>query len=166
LVKNAKIFDLAVIETGSFSRQGPDALGSDKGAFAAAAFALQTDEISDIQDIGDRYYLIQPTETIDAVVPGIEAVKAKVEMDLIKKMQTDKAREDAEAMSADLREGKAFEESAASHGVDVKHTGLFTRNARIPDIGSDQAFTKRPLGYLQPAVQVMDRLREARVFTC
>jgi peptidyl-prolyl cis-trans isomerase D len=146
LVKNAKIFDLAVIETGAFSRQGPDSLGSDKGPFATAAFALQVDEISDIQDIGNRYYLIQPTETIDAVVPEIDAVKARVEMDLIKTMQTDKAREDAEAMSADLREGKAFEESAASHGVEVAHTGLFTRNANIPVIGSDQAFMQAAFG--------------------
>jgi len=142
LVKNAKILDLAVMETGSFSRRGPDSLGSDKGTFATAAFALQRDEISDIQDIGGRYYLIQPTETIDAAVPGMEAVKARVEADLIKKMQADKAREDAEAMSADLRSGKAFEESAAGHGVTVKHTGLFTRKATIPDIGSDATFTE------------------------
>jgi peptidyl-prolyl cis-trans isomerase D len=57
-------------------------------------------------------------------------------------MQTDKARSDAEAMSADLRAGKTFEESAAGHGVGVKQTGLFTRNATIPEIGSDPKFTE------------------------
>jgi peptidyl-prolyl cis-trans isomerase D len=142
LVNNAKTLELAVTETGAFSRQGPDQLGSDKGAFAAAAFALQTDEISDIQDIGGRYYLIQTTETIDAAVPEMEAVKARVVADLVKKIQADKAREDAEAMSADLRAGKTFEESAAGHGVDVKQTGLFTRKATIPEIGTDPAFTQ------------------------
>jgi peptidyl-prolyl cis-trans isomerase D len=65
LVKNAKTFNLPVMETGSFSRRGPEALGNDKGLFANAAFALRVDEISDIQDIGDRYYLIQPTATIE-----------------------------------------------------------------------------------------------------
>lgn len=142
LVNNAKTLEMAVMETGSFSRQGPDALGSDKGTFATAAFALQTDEISDIQDIGGRYYLIQPTETIEAAIPEMEAVKARVEDDLSKKMQTDKARSDAEAMSADLRAGKTFEESAAGHGVGVKQTGLFIRNATIPEIGSDPKFTE------------------------
>ena len=142
LVNNAKALEMAVMETGSFSRQGPEVLGSDKGTFATAAFALQTDEISDIQDIGGRYYLIQPTETIEAAIPEMEVVKARVEDDLIKKMQTDKARSDAEAMSADLRAGKTFEESAAGHGVGVKQTGLFTRNATIPEIGSDPKFTE------------------------
>ena len=142
LVNNAKTLELAVMESGAFSRRGPDALGSDKGTFATAAFALQTDEISDIQEIGGRYYLIQPTETIEAAIPELEAVKARVEDDLTKKMQSDKAREDAEAMSADLRAGKTLNESAAGHGVDVKQTGLFTRNAAIPEIGSDPKFAE------------------------
>lgn len=142
LVNNAKILELAVMETGAFSRRGPDALGSDQGTFATAAFALQTDEISDIQDIGDRYYLIQPTEIIDAAVPEMDAVKERVEVDLTKKMQSDKAREDAEAMSADLDAGKPFEESSAGYGISVKQTGLFTRNASIPEIGSDPTFTE------------------------
>ncbi len=142
LVNNAKTLGLAVMETGAFSRRGPDVLGSDNGTFATAAFALQTDEISDIQDIGGRYYLIQPTETIEAAIPELEAVKASVKDDLTKKMQADKAREDADAMSAELRAGKTFKESAAGHGVDVKQTGLFTRNAAIPEIGSDPKFAE------------------------
>ncbi len=142
LVNNAKILELTVMETGAFSRRGPDALGSDQGTFATAAFALQTDEISDIQDIGGRYYLIQPTEIIDAAVPEMDAVKDRVEADLTKKMQSDKAREDAEAMSADLDAGKPFEESSAGYGISVKQTGLFTRKASIPEIGSDPTFTE------------------------
>ncbi|MBC2745094.1 MAG: peptidyl-prolyl cis-trans isomerase, partial [Desulfosarcina sp.] len=114
----------------------------DKGAFANSAFTLKTDEISDIQDIGGRYYLIQLTETINAAVPQLEAVKTRVEADLTKKMQTDKAGEEAEAMAEDLRAGKAFEESAGGRSVTVKQTGLFTRNGAIPDIGSDPKVTE------------------------
>jgi peptidyl-prolyl cis-trans isomerase D len=142
LVKNAKTFNLPVMETGSFSRRGPEALGNDKGLFANAAFALRVDEISDIQDIGDRYYLIQPTATIEPAIPQLEAVKTKVEADLTIKMQTDKAKIDAEAMAAELKEGKAFQESAGKHEVSVKHTGLFKRSAVIPDIGSDPKFAE------------------------
>ncbi len=143
LVKNAKTIDLAVLDTGLFTRQrGPDMLGKDKGTFANAAFALKLDEISDIQDIGGRYYLIQPTEAIDSAVPGLEAVRARVEMDLTKKMQSDEAGKDAEAMAADLRAGKTFEESAGGRGAAITQTGLFTRNAAIPDIGSDPKFTE------------------------
>lgn len=142
LVNNAKTSNLAVMETGPFSRKGPDALGKDKGAFAKAAFSLQADETSDVQDIGGRYYLVQLTETIDATVPPLETVEASVKADLISKMQQDKAKEEAEAMASDLTAGKAFEESAGVRGVTVKHTGLFTRNAPVPDIGSDPKFTE------------------------
>ncbi|MFO7652903.1 MAG: peptidyl-prolyl cis-trans isomerase, partial [Candidatus Krumholzibacteriia bacterium] len=60
--------------------------------------------------------------------------------DLTRKKQTDKAGKEAEAMAADLREGKSFEESAGRRGVTVKKTGLITRNAAIPEIGSDPKF--------------------------
>ncbi len=142
LINNAKIFELAVLETGSFNRQGADILGKDKGAFANAAFALKVDEISDIQDIGGRYYLIQLMETIDAAVPSLESVKTRVEADLIKEMQTDNARKDAEAMAADLLAGQTFEESTGTRGFTIKQTGLFKRNTAIPDIGSDPKFTE------------------------
>ena len=138
LINNAKTFNLPVMESGAFSRQGPEALGQEKSQFAQAAFALQADEISDIQDIGGRYYIIQVTETIDAAVPDLDAVKARVKADLRKQMQSDKAREQADAMVKDLTSGKTFEESASNRGVQVKSTGLFQRNTPIPDIGSDQ----------------------------
>lgn len=142
LVNNAKTFQLAVMETGSFSRKGPDALGEDKGPFANAAFSLDVDEISDIQDIGDRYYLLQLTESIDASIPDLKDVEARVKADLTRKMKAEKASTDAEAMATDLRDGKAFEENAGQRGVAVKQTGLFTRNTAIPDIGSDPKFTE------------------------
>lgn len=142
LVKNAKTFKLPVMETGSFSRVGPEVLGKDKGAFANATFMLKADEISDIQDLGGRYYLIQLTETIDAAIPVLETVHARVKADLINKMQADKASADAEVMAADLQEGKAFEEVAGERGVAVKPTGLFTRSGAIPGIGSDPKFAE------------------------
>lgn len=142
LIKNAKTFGVEVKETGPFSRQGPEALGGEKGAFATAAFALQVDEISDIQEIGGRYYLIQPTETIDAVIPELAAVKDRVTTDLTRDMQTDEARSDAEAMVQDLQAGKSFQESAAIRGVAVKRTGPFARDASIPDIGADAKFSE------------------------
>lgn len=142
LVNNAKTFGLTVLETGSFSRQGPDILAGDKSQFAEAAFTLKVDEISDIQDIGGRYYLIQVTETIDAAVPQLEAVKTEVQVDLTTNMQAERASEEAGAMAAELLTGKSFEESASNHSVIVKQTGLFKRDAPIPDIGSDPKITE------------------------
>jgi peptidyl-prolyl cis-trans isomerase D len=142
LVKNAQRLGIAVKETGAFSRKGPDALGSGKAIFAKAAFELQANEISDIQDIGERYYIIQVTKHIPVAIPQLEAVKTKVAADLTKKRQTDKAREDAEAMAADLKAGKPFKESAGRFGLTVNQTGLFKRDQAIPRIGSDSKFTE------------------------
>jgi peptidyl-prolyl cis-trans isomerase D len=142
LINNAQEFKLAVQETGAFNRQGPQSFGSGKDQFAQAAFALKTDEISDIQDIGGKYYILQTTETIDATVPELETVKAEVAADLKKKMREDKAREEAEAMTAGLTAGKTFEESAADHSLEIKNSGLFQRSAPVPGIGADQAVTR------------------------
>jgi peptidyl-prolyl cis-trans isomerase D len=137
LIHNAETFNLTVQDAGSFTRKGPESLGNAKGPFAKVAFTLEKGEITDIQDIQGRYYIIQATEIIEAAVPELDAVKTRVRKDLIQKMQTDKALEEAEAMAADLTAEKTFEESAGEHGVEIKHTGLFKRNASIPVIGSD-----------------------------
>ncbi|MGD8702932.1 MAG: SurA N-terminal domain-containing protein [Desulfosarcina sp.] len=146
MADNAGTFGRTVLETGSFNRQGPEALGSDKAEFAKAAFALRRDEISDIQDIGGRYYLIQVTETIDPTVPPLEAVKSRVVADLTISMQNDAAMQGAQKMAEDLAAGMSFEESASKHDIIIKQTGLFKRNATIPTIGSDPQVTQAAFG--------------------
>jgi peptidyl-prolyl cis-trans isomerase D len=140
LINNAETFGLEVMETGPFSRQGPEELGAQKGAFAGAAFDLPIDEISDIQDIGGQYYLIQVTETIDAEIPALEDVKAAVAADLTAQLKTEKAKAEAEAMLAAVNAGQPLEAVAKSQGVDVKNTGPFKRDATLPDIGPDSTF--------------------------
>jgi len=142
LIKNAKTFGLEVMETESFDRSGPEALGDQKSAYANAAFSLDVDEISDIQDLDGRYYLIQVTEKIDAAVPELEAVKPNVEKDLIEKMKSDRAQVDAQELAAQLRQGKPFDDVAADFDRPVKNTGFFGRNATIPEIGSDSQFSQ------------------------
>ena len=130
------------METGPFSRQGPEELGAQKGAFAGAAFDLPIDEISDIQDIGGQYYLIQVTETIDAEIPALEDVKAAVTADLTAQLKTERAKADAEAMLTAVNAGQPLEAVAKSQGVDVKNTGPFKRDATLPDIGPDSTFVQ------------------------
>lgn len=142
LINNADTFNLSVMDAGSFTRKGPAALGNAKAAFAKAAFSLDKNEISDIQDIDGRYYIIQATDIIKAAIPELDTVRARVRKDLIRKMQGEKAREEAKALSADLSAGKTFDESAEVHGVTIKRTGLFKRNTPIPDIGSDPQVTQ------------------------
>ena len=142
LVKNAKAIGRNVMETEAFGRKGPDLLGRHGKNFANTAFALDVDEISDIQEIDGRYYIIQMTEKIPSSVPSLEAVQSRVEADLTKNMQDERAKSDAESMAADLSEEKGFEEIAKQHDTVVKESGLFMRNSSIPEIGSDTNFSQ------------------------
>lgn len=141
-VKNAKLFNLDVMESDAFSRLGPEALGKDKNTFAAAAFSLKKDEISDIQDIGGKYYLIQATEIIDPKIPELDAVRSAVERDLIKSMQTDAARKNAEEVAVAIKDGATFKDATAAKKLTVKQTGLFKRNGAIPEIGNNRLFSE------------------------
>ncbi len=136
-VSNAKTADLTVMETELFDRKGPKSLGEERNDFAKIAFALKVDEVSDIQEIGSRYFLIQPMEKVDAAIPQLADVKTKVRTDLVKSIQANKAKADAEAMAGDLKSGKSFEESSNDYKVDIINTGLFKRHSPIPEIGSD-----------------------------
>ncbi len=142
LVKNAKALGLTVMETETFDRGGPDDLGRNGRNFANTAFALNVDEISDIQEIDGRYFIIQTTEKIPSVIPSLESVQSRVESDLTKIMQDERAKSTAQLMADDLSEEKGFEEIAAHHGVAVKKSGLFMQNSSIPEIGSDTNFSK------------------------
>jgi peptidyl-prolyl cis-trans isomerase D len=136
-INNAGSSQLTVMETELFNRQGPDSLGGDKEVFAEAAFSLNVDEVSDIREIGDRYYLIQPMETVDAAVPPLKDVVAEVKANLITKIQKEKAKADAESMVDELNDGENFEESAKARDMEPQNTGLFDRRSEISGIGSD-----------------------------
>ncbi len=142
LVKNATVFNRPVLEEGPFSRQGPESFERNSSRFANAVFDLDVDEISDIQEIGDRYYIIQKTATIAATIPPLEDVKEKVAKDLTEELQAERASQDADAMVADLKSDRSFNDLAAAHKAEVKQTGPFKRDASIPGIGSDRAFSQ------------------------
>jgi peptidyl-prolyl cis-trans isomerase D len=131
---------LTPMETGAFSRRGPDALGRDKTAFASAAFELSKNQISDIKEIGNRFYLIQVTDTIDAAIPALETVKTRVAADLKKQRQREEAHAAAEKMAAELKQNQTLDGLAEAMGRTVKQTGLFKRDGAVPAVGSDPAF--------------------------
>ncbi|MDL2275222.1 SurA N-terminal domain-containing protein [Desulfosarcina sp. OttesenSCG-928-G10] len=143
LSKQAATAKLTVHETDAFpQREGPAELGGDKSAVAAVAFELNPGETSDVREINGRYYLIQTIDAIDAKVPPLDAVYETVTADLKKKMRSDQTKTMAEAMAADLRAGKSFAESAAAQGAVVARTGLFKRDAAVPGIGKESAFSR------------------------
>ena len=127
--------DLSVLETDHFSQKGPPKGIENPGQFAQIAFNLNENEISDLQDFGDGYYLMEVVEKIPSKILELKTVKEKVRQDWIKKEQTEMARASANDLLSDLRDGLAFDEAAKKFNVEFKHTDFFKRNVSIPDIG-------------------------------
>jgi len=127
--------DLKAETTGLFSRQGGPLKGiKDRNKFAATAFGLTVNQISEIQDFSDGYYIMQVTETVPGKIPELESVKEKVLADLKKKKQQTKAEEDAATLFEALKDNPAEDRAIQAP---FKSTGFFKRNESIPEIGSE-----------------------------
>jgi peptidyl-prolyl cis-trans isomerase D len=141
--KIASARQLKVQETDFFTRQdGPAGTMADPQQFAAAAFALEANRISDIVDFGDGYYLIQAMARKAAAVPDLAAVEAKVRADLAAQRQDEQAQKDAQALIKLLKDGAPLAEAAQQMGQKVTPAaGFFKRNEPVPGIGSEASIT-------------------------
>jgi peptidyl-prolyl cis-trans isomerase D len=129
--------NFSIQETGHFSQSKPDKSIKNGSQFATVAFNLPDNEISDIQDFGDGYYLIEVVDKIPSEIPEFESVKGRVRKDWVKQEQDEMARADANSLLADLKGGIAIEEAVKKYGLESKQTTFFRRDAAVPDIGSE-----------------------------
>jgi len=124
-----------VKETDFFTlTKGPDGV-NDPTRFARTAFELTDMQISDIQDYGDGYYLIQVLKRVPEEVAPFADVQDRVRDDLVSSRQAEKALADAQTFLAALKNGAVMADEAARMGLGVKETGFFKRNETIPEIG-------------------------------
>ena len=132
----------AVQTTDFFSSSGGPAKGvQNKAAFAKAAFELPEGEISEIQDFGDGYYLMEIIEKRPAQIPELATVEEKVRADLIKEKQGERAKEDAEALLAALKDGVDMGAATKEFDLKAQSTGFFKRNDSIPNIGFERSIS-------------------------
>jgi peptidyl-prolyl cis-trans isomerase D len=132
----------AVHTTDFFSSSGGPAKGvQNKAAFAKAAFELPEGEISEIQDFGDGYYLMEIIEKRPAQIPELATVEEKVRADLIKEKQGERAKEDAEALLAALKDGVDMGAATKEFDLKAQSTGFFKRNDSIPNIGFERSIS-------------------------
>ena len=135
LAKAAIVQNLTVQTTDFFTLQGPQKEIRDKSKFASVAFSLSEMEISDVQDFGDGYYIIQLLEKTLESIPEISAVAEKVKTDLTKERQKEKAGQEANGLLTALKSGKSLKDETKLYGLQVQNTGFFKRNEQIPTIG-------------------------------
>ena len=130
---------LVLHSTDFFTRQGGPAKGvQNKSAFAQAAFELAEGEISEIQDFGDGYYLLEIIDKRPAQIPELKTVEKKVRADLVKEKKGAQAKMDAEALLSALQEGVDMATASKEFDLTAQSTGLFKRNDAIPQIGFER----------------------------
>jgi len=133
LANITKETDLTVKKTGLFSRQGKSLQGvADRSKFIATAFELGLNQISEIQDFSDGYYLMQVIETVPGKIPELEAVNKEVVADLKNETQQEMAEKEAETLLEALKTDPQGDVVTAAV---FTTTGYFKRNESIPEIG-------------------------------
>ena len=123
--------------TDFFTRGGPVKGVSKPAEFVQAAFQLAPGEVSDIQDFGDGYTLLQVADSRPARIPELAAIEARVKQDAIREKQTEQAGKDARALLADVKNGAALEAAAKKAGLTVKTTDFFKRGDSPPDLAKE-----------------------------
>jgi len=136
LSKSAVSVGLAV-ETTDFFEQGSPPKGIVNGsAFAQAAFKLAEDEISDIVDAGNGFYLIKLLKKKPAAIPELAAVRERVNQDWRRQEKEKQAREAAATFLENMqKDATDWAQSTAKNAAESGETGYFKKNAAIPSIG-------------------------------
>jgi peptidyl-prolyl cis-trans isomerase D len=135
LKKVAEDQKLTYQATDFFTRKDPVKGIKNSDRFVSAAFDLSDMQISDIQDLGDGFYILQITEKMPSKIPEFDSVKEKVRSDLIKEKQREKAKADATSLLKALKEKKSMLEASKPFDLTPTATGFFKRNDSIPNIG-------------------------------
>lgn len=139
LARLAEMKGLPLQVTDLFAKKGPEKLEADAEKFAAAAFNLKNDEISEIQEVNGNFYIIQVTDRFPEKVPALADVESRVKVDLIQKRQLEKAKLDAESLLKAVGAGQTLAEAGKVFGAEPKTTGFFKRSDSIPNIGYESA---------------------------
>lgn len=130
----ALIVDKPILRTGAFDLNANGLNIPNKAAFAREAFALVSEDISDVKQFGTDYYLIKVTERIEPAQLTFEQAAERVEQDLLKKMQKEKALETATAVLKKAVASKSLDIDSLPENIKIKSTPLFTRNGAIDGI--------------------------------
>lgn len=152
LIKASNERNLKLQTTDFFTIKGPDKGIKNRKKFASAAFNLSAMEISDIQDLGDGYYILQVIEKNPGEIPELKDVEEKVMAALIKEKQDEKASTDANEFLSGLKKGKLMSAQRAKYGLQLSSTGFFKRNEPVPDIGLER-------GIIEAAFKLSNKIK-------
>jgi peptidyl-prolyl cis-trans isomerase D len=138
----AKERELKMIQTDFFTRKKGPSGTKNARQLAEAAFKLPLNEVSEIQELGNGYYLIEALEKRPAQIPELKAVSAAVKKDLIKEKQDAEALRQAQDVIAKLKEAESLSAVADKFKLKPQTSGFFKRSDSIPGIGYEPDVTR------------------------
>ncbi|MCA1784445.1 MAG: peptidyl-prolyl cis-trans isomerase, partial [Desulfobacteraceae bacterium] len=110
--------------------------------FAKTAFALEKQQISDVKQIGNDYFIISIKETIAPAQLPLEAVKDRVADTLAREQRMAAAQTRAQELLEAAKASETLEKMAQKKNLTLSSTPLFTRNDSIQGIGRSADFTR------------------------
>ncbi len=138
----ARIADKKSVQTMPFSIQGQELTFPGKKEFAKAAFGLNLNDISDVLQFGNDYYLIQVVEKIEPVDLPLEKVKKQVTAHLTGKLQKESARKQAKTILDTIKSDTSLKDVAELNHLTLQTTRLFARNDSVNEVGKNVEFLK------------------------
>ena len=136
----ALIANKKIVKTKEFSINGEGIDIADNTGFARAAFELSLDDISDVKQFDNTYYLIKIVEKIEPVVQALDLVKDRLVKELAEILQKKRAKEDAQIYITKAVDDKTLDQLAGEDQLKLKSTKLFTRNGNIEGVGNSPEF--------------------------
>ncbi|MBN1833118.1 MAG: SurA N-terminal domain-containing protein [Deltaproteobacteria bacterium] len=148
LTQYAEAHQVPVKQTEFFaSNESITGIGDDPG-IKNKIFSLEKDDISELLEFNDKYYIVQVTDKKASYLAELREVEEEVTRNFVSYLATHKARATAEEYLKELKEGKNWEELAAERGFSIQKSDFFTREdseAQAPS-GSDFRETAFGLG--------------------
>lgn len=129
--------NLKIQTTEFFTQKDPPQKIKNAARFAAVAFNLPINELSAVQDFADGYYLLEVVDKVQPQIPELKAVEQKIRNDLLNEKQDQRARDEANLLLTELKNGQALASVSQKFKIPVKQTGFFKRNSPIPEIGAE-----------------------------
>ena len=109
--------------------------------FAGAAFSLEEQQISDVKQIGNAYFLIKVVETIDPVQLPLDKVQESIIDTLGQKLRRTAAQKKAQELLAAAQSAENLAAVAQKNNMTLSSTEMFARNDSIQKVGRSAEFT-------------------------
>jgi len=135
LVQYARQHNVPISHSDYFSQNEPISdIGGDKKLWESI-FSLQKKDMSELIEVGDRFFIILVVEKKPSRLPEIKEVSDGVKEDYIEHLAILKAKSVGEEYLAKLRGGKSWDDLIKESNLTPETTDFFTRQGPIPKIG-------------------------------